>query len=143
MTYVMQMSTDADIVNTGLNAAWNPITARYSWAQIQNGGRNIPAGSRIVVIAHGNGDEIGNAAPGVVDITAEAFLAIIHSNMAAGSPASIYLSTCSPGIAQFTAAVRIAAQNNNIWANTDLFGHNDAQAGPVPAPGGMAWTQIF
>ena len=143
MTYVMEMSTNADIVNTGLNAAWNPITARYHWAQIQNGGQGIPAGATIVVIAHGNGDEIGNAVPGVVDITAEAFLAVVHTNMAAGSPAAIYLSTCSPGIAQFTAAVRIAAQNNNIWAHTRLYGHNDAQIGPVPAPRQMAWTQIF
>jgi hypothetical protein len=37
MTYVLEMSTDPDIVNTGLNAAWNPITARYSWAQVSNG----------------------------------------------------------------------------------------------------------
>ena len=143
MTYVMEMSTDPDIIGTGLNAAWNPIAARFNWAQVSAGGQGIPAGSTIVVIAHGNGDEIGNAAPGTVDINAEVFLALIQSNMAAGVPAAIYLSTCSPGIAQFTAAVRIAAENNHIWANTHLYGHNDPQAGPVPPPGGIVWTEIF
>lgn len=28
MTYMMEMSTDNDIVNTQLNAAWAPIAAR-------------------------------------------------------------------------------------------------------------------
>lgn len=144
MTYVLEMSTDPDIVNTGLNAAWNPITARYSWAQVSNGGNNIPNGATIVVIAHGNDTEIGNANPGTVDINATTFLALIQSNMAAGAhPAAIYLSTCGTGIAQFAAAVRIAAQQNNIWNNVRLYGHNDAQAGPVQPPNSIVWTQIF
>ena len=145
MTYVLEMSTDRDIVNTGLNAAWNPITARHAWAQVQHGGLNLPNGATIVVIAHGHGELIGDAGP-AINITAEAFLALIHSNMAHGAvPGAIYLSTCSPGIAQFTAAVRLSAEHNNIWAHTHLYGHDNPQGGPVPAAGphALVWTEIF
>lgn len=69
--YIFEMSTDADIRNTNLNARWNPFT-RYTYPQVQRGGLNIPAGSTIVVIAHGSGTEIGNATPGTgADINAE------------------------------------------------------------------------
>jgi hypothetical protein len=146
MTYVLVMSTDPDIIAIALDAAWGIPTARYYWNQIRHGGLAIPAESTIVVIAHGNGNEIGNARPGAVDINAATFLALIHSNMAGGaSPRAIYLSTCSPGIAQFTAAVRMAARDNRIWAQTQLFGHDDSRVGPVPAAGprSLDWTRIF
>lgn len=144
MTYVMEMSTDNDIVNTQTDAAWNPITARYNWGQVSAMNLNVPNEATIVVIAHGNGDEIGNAQAGGVDIDAEMFLALIQGNMANNAtPASVYISTCGPGIAQFAAGVRIAAENNNIWANTDIFGHNDPVAGPVPPPNDIRWVQIF
>ncbi|HEY2527071.1 MAG TPA: hypothetical protein VGJ20_03830 [Xanthobacteraceae bacterium] len=143
MTYVMEMSTDSDIVNTQLDIAWNPINARYSWAQVSGGNNNIPNGATIVVIAHGNGREIGNAGPSL-NINASTFLAVIHSNMAAGAvPAAIYLSTCGTGIAEFAAAVRIAAEQNNIWHNVRLYGHHDPQAGTVQPPSSIVWTQIF
>jgi hypothetical protein len=144
MTYVMEMSTDVDIQNTGLATAWNPITARYNWGQVSGGGLNIPNGATIVVIAHGNDTEIGNAVPGTVDIDAGMFLYHIQSNMAANAvPAAIYLSTCGTGIAQFAALVRLTAQQNAIWNNTSLFGHNDPQAGPVQPPTSIVWVQIF
>lgn len=144
MTYVMEMSTDNDIVNTQTDAAWNPITARYNWAQVSAMNLNVPNQATIVVIAHGNGDEIGNAQAGVVDIDAETFIALIQGNMANNAmPAAIYISTCGPGIAQFAAAVRIAAENNLIWANTRIYGHSDPVAGPVPPPNDIRWVQIF
>lgn len=142
MTIVMQMSTDPDIVNTPLDAAWNPIANRYSWAQVSAMNLNIAGGATVVVIAHGNGNEIGNAAPGTVDINAETFLALVQGNMIA-APASIYISTCGPGIAEFAANVRIAAENNQIWNATSIFGHSDPVAGPVPPPGDIRWIQIF
>lgn len=144
MTYVMEMSTDNDIVNTQTNVAWNPITARYNWGQVSAMNLNVPNQATIVVIAHGNGDEIGNADPGTIDIDAELFIALIQGNMANNAmPAAVYISTCGPGIAQFAAAVRIAAENNLIWANTRVYGHSDPVAGPVPPPNDIRWVQIF
>lgn len=143
MTIVMLMSNDADIVTTQLNAAWNPITNRFTWAQIHPMNLNIINGATIVVIAHGSGTEIGNAAPGIVDIDAETFLALVQGNMAANAvPAQIYISSCGPGIAEFSANVRITAQNNQIWHNTRIFGHRDSVSGPVPPANDIRWTQI-
>jgi hypothetical protein len=143
MTIVMQMSTNQDILNTQLNAAWNPVTNRYTWAQVSAMNLNIAGGATIVVIAHGNGTEIGNAQPGTIDVNAETFLALIQGNMAGAAPAAIYISTCGPGIAEFAAGVRIAAQNNQIWAATRIFGHSDPVAGPVPPPNDIRWFEIF
>lgn len=142
MTIVMQMSTDLDIINTQLNAAWNPVTARYSWANVSGMNLGIPGGRNIVVIAHGDGNYIGNAVPGTIDISPVAFLALIASNCTA-APAAIYISTCGPGIAQFAAGVRLIAEQNAVWANTRIFGHSDPVAGPVPPPGDMRWVEIF
>jgi len=143
MTMVMEMSTDVDIINTGLNPAWNPIANRYSWVQVSGMNLNVAGGATIVVVAHGNGSEIGNAGP-AISINAETFLALIQGNMAAGTaPAAIYISTCGPGIAQFAAAVRIAAQNNQIWNATRIFGHSDPVAGPVPPPNDVRWFEIY
>jgi len=144
MTYVMEMSTENDIVNTKLDGAWNPIKARYSWARVSGGKNSIPNGATIVVIAHGEAREIGNVHPGAVDINDATFLALIQSNMAAhAAPAAIYLSTCGTGIAEFAAAVRIAADENKIWHNVRLYGHHDSLAGTVQPPNSIVWTQIF
>lgn len=143
---IIEMSTDRDIVGTQLNPAWTPILARYNWGQISHEppNLNVPDRATIVVIAHGNGDEIGNAQSGAVDISPSTLLVLIQHNMANHAmPAAIYLSTCGPGIAQFAAAVRIAAGQNNIWANTRIFGHNDPVAGSVPPPSDIRWVQIF
>ncbi|MDF1798479.1 MAG: hypothetical protein P1V81_04835 [Planctomycetota bacterium] len=143
MTIVLEMSTDQNILATQLNAAWDPIAARYPWAQVAASNLQIPAGSTIVVIAHGNGTEIGNAHPGPIDITPQAFLALVQGNMAAGAPGQIFISTCGPGIAEFAAGVALAAGQNNIWQHTSIFGHSDPVAGPVPPPGDISWFQIF
>jgi hypothetical protein len=143
MTIVMEMSTDHDIITTNLNPAWNPITNRYTWAQICAMNLNIAGGATIVVVAHGNGNEIGNAVPNTIDINAEIFLALVQGNMNAAAPISIYISTCGPGIAQFAANVRITAGNNQIWNATSIFGHSDPIAGPVPPPNDISWNQIF
>jgi hypothetical protein len=144
MTIVMEMSTDPDIIATPLNAAWNPIANRYTWAQVSAMNLNIAGGATIVVVAHGDGNEIGNAAPGAIDINAETFLALVQGNMnPAAAPARIYVSTCGPGIAEFAANVRIAAENNQIWNATSIFGHSDPVAGPVPPPNDIRWFEIF
>lgn len=142
MTYALYMSTDEDITHTPLNAAWNPVTA-CSWAQIRAANLDLPAGATIVVLAHGNGDEIGNADPGTIDIDATTFLALIQGNMHAGVPAKIYISTCGHRIAEFAANVRHAAEQNDIWDNTEIYGHADPVEGPVPPPNDIGWYQIF
>jgi hypothetical protein len=142
MTVVMEMSTDIDIRNTQLNPAWNPIQNRYNWNQVSASNINLNGGQTIVVIAHGNDSEIGNAQPGTIDINAQIFLVLIHANMQT-APAAIYISTCGIGIAQFAAAVRIAANQNQIWGHTRIFGHSDPVAGPVPPPNDIRWFQIF
>lgn len=144
MTIVMLMSTDLDIFQTQVNAAWNPVANRYTWAQVSALNLNIAGGETVVVIAHGNGNEIGNADSGTIDINAEIFLALVQGNMQAGAtPASIYISTCGHEIAQFAAAVRIAAENNQIWNATSIFGHSEPVAGPVPPPTDIEWVEIF
>lgn len=143
-TTVMEMSTDQDIIDTLLDPAWNPIAGRYGWIEVSQMGLDIAAAPTIVVVAHGNGNAIGNADPGTVDISPESFLVLVQGNMVAGTvPAAIYISTCGPGIAQFAAGVSIAAQNNQIWNATRIFGHSDPVVGPVPPPNAMSWFEIF
>ncbi|WP_149194617.1 hypothetical protein [Luteimonas suaedae] len=144
MTIVFEMSTDPDITATPLAPAWHPIAARYGWPQVSPCNLGLPGGITLVVIAHGNGTEIGNAAPGTIDIGAAAFLALIQGNMAGGAfPAAVYISTCGPGIAEFAAAVRLLAEQNDVWDGTRIFGHSDPVAGAVPPPGDIRWAQIF
>lgn len=140
----MVMSTDKDIVDTTLNSKWEPIDQRYSWQQVKSMELNVSDRATIVVLAHGNGSEIGNANPGEIDIDASTFLALIQSNMDAHTtPSSVYISTCGPGIAEFAANVRLTAEQNDVWKNTRIFGHNDPVSGPVPPPNDMSWTEIF
>lgn len=144
MTVVLEMSTDPDIVETPLNAAWNPVTHRFHWNQVAATNLNIAGGSTIVVVAHGDGTEIGNADPGVVDINSQIFLALVHGNMANGTvPNAVYISTCAPGIAEFAANVSLSARQNQVWANTRIFGHADPVIGPVPPPNDIAWIEIY
>jgi hypothetical protein len=126
MIIVMEMSTDLDICNTTLDQAWGPIPSnnRHKWAQVQEMNLNIVGNATIVVVAHGNDTQIGNAHSGTVDINAETFLALVHGNVNP-APAAIYISTCGSGIAQFAANVRIAARDNRIWNNTRILGHSD------------------
>ncbi|WGS45276.1 hypothetical protein LFL97_21245 [Burkholderia sp. JSH-S8] len=144
MVYVLEMSTDADIRQTQLNAAWGNAVTRFSWGQVSQGGLNIPGGSTIIVVAHGNNSEIGNAAAGIVDVDEAVLLATVHSCMAANAaPARVYLSTCGKGLAIFTARVRITATQNQVWRGVELFGHHEAVSGPVPPATALAWSQIF
>lgn len=152
MTYVMQMSTDNDIINTATDPAWNPIAGRYTWAQINPPaglhapGLNIPNQSTIVVIAHGADSVIGNQQPNTgVDIEAELFLFLIDQNMAVnGVPGRIYISACAPtGLATFTAQVILTAQQNNIWQHVQCYGHTTNIAGAVPPPNSPQWQRIF
>lgn len=146
MTIVMEMSTDHDIQTTTLNAAWNPVTSRFTWNQIIAHGLHIAQGQRIVVIAHGNNTEIGDAKPTPhgANVDASTFLALIQGNMAQNAhPGEIFISTCGKDIAGFAAAVKLAAQHNAIWHNIRIHGHNTAKAGPVPPPNDLSWTTIF
>ncbi|MEN1729168.1 MAG: hypothetical protein AAGJ52_12080 [Pseudomonadota bacterium] len=142
MTYALYMSTDYDILHTPLNHAWNPVV-QFDWQAIAGMTLGLAPGSDIVVLAHGNGHEIGNAEPGTVDIDAYTFLALIQANMNGGPPGRIFISTCGEGIAQFAAHVRLIAEANDLWHHTEIFGHSDPVAGPVPPPHDLRWTQIF
>ena len=146
MTYVMEMSTDQDILDTTLNADWYPVQARYSWNRVINNGGdlnlNIPGASTIVVVAHGNDNEIGNAQAGQVDINADIFLAVVAGNVAA-APTAVYISSCGNEIAAFAAQVAISAANNAIWQNTVIYGHRDPVEGPVPPPNDIGWVAIY
>jgi hypothetical protein len=138
------MSTDPDIVNVQLSGGWPAPNGFYQWLQLRPGGLNIPNGATIVVIAHGNSTEIGNATPGAIDINAASFLALVYSNMAAGAaPSEIYISACQGGIAEFGASVAIVAKQNKIWQQTTIYAHSDAVVGPVPSPGTLAWYTIY
>lgn len=146
MTIVFEMSTDPDIVGTRLNQAWNPIANRYDWAQVSGINLGLTGNPVIVVVAHGNDTEIGNADSGTIDIDAETFLALIQGNMDSGTgafPSAVYISTCGAGIAMFAAAVRLAAEANEIWDHTRIFGHSDPVAGPVPPPNDIRWFEIY
>src|SRR5436305_15139623 len=115
MPVVMMMSADPDILATQLDSGWPPVTTLYTWEQVRSVSLNLAGDATVVVIAHGNGEEIGNARAGIVDINATTFLALIEGNMQADShPAEIYISTCGPGIAQFAADVRMQAKQNQI-----------------------------
>lgn len=141
--YVLCMSTDHDILTTQLDSGWNVIH-RNSWRQIQQGNCNIPAGSNIVVIAHGNDEEIGNAEPGEVDINADYFLSLIEVNIQ-GPPQNIFISVCQPGgMAQFAARVVNAINANSDWMQVTVFGHEIEIDGKVPNPDDESlWTPIY
>lgn len=154
--HVLEMSTDQDILNTQLHHTWNTfhggVAHRRTWAQVHQGGLNIPHGAIILVIAHGNGDEIGNANPDTgVDITPADFIHLIQNNMQNqnnmhAQPDAIYISTCGTGHALFAAHVvnLLDGGGPGLWLHTTFFGHNDAVAGNVPSPHAQFdWTQIF
>jgi hypothetical protein len=143
MLYVMRMSTDQDIINTKLSKRWETSNGDYDWDQIKGGNLQIPQGSTIIVIAHGNNDEIGNKRPGEVDIDGPNFVYLISNNMRNGSsPSNIYISTCGEQIAGFAAQVRLLAEENNIWKNTRIFGHSNSVSGYVPFSTEISWYEI-
>jgi hypothetical protein len=145
MVYVLVMSTDQDIINETLDPDWDEATT-YQWEQIQPGNLDIPDRATVIVVAHGNNDAIGNAGAGVVDINAAVFLALVQSNMAAGAaPARVFISACAENIAGFAGQVALLARENNIWHQTEIFGHTDPVAGQVPAyrPRSHTWAVIY
>nr|WP_299384787.1 hypothetical protein [Allomuricauda sp.] len=144
MLYVLYMSTDEDILDVTLNKKWGKPDHTYYWDQIKGTKLGMDSGSTVIVIAHGNGKEIGNEEPGEIDIDAAMFLYLIQKNMKPNqTPGNIYISACAEGIAEFAADVRLHAEANKIWANTKIYGHSDPVAGPVPPPNDMAWHEIF
>jgi hypothetical protein len=143
MLYVLKMSTDYDILYTEISAEWGPITAEYNWSEIQRGNLQIPEGATIIVIAHGNNNEIGNKYSGTVDINGELFLYYIVINMKNGlPPAKIFISTCGEKIPGFADKVSQLARVNAIWKNTDIFGHKSEVSGPVPFSKDHRWIKI-
>ena len=144
-TIVLEFSDDQDIIGTQVHPDFNPIGARYNLNQVQTLSGVIDNGDVIVVIAHGNNQEIGNADEGV-EFTADDFINLIDDLMKQGAvPSRIYISACAHDIAAFTAAVRIEAENRGIWNTVRIFGHSDPVAGQVPSPNtrGNVWVEIF
>lgn len=143
MLCVLKMATDDDILETKLSRGWGIPDREYNWNEIQTGNLRMPKDSKIVVIAHGNNDEIGNKDPGTVDITGELFLYYIVINMENGSfPSNIYLSTCGEKIPGFAKRVYDLANDNTIWKNTRIFGHKEEVSGDVPPENDPRWIEI-
>ena len=143
MFYLLYMSTDSDITGVRLGKAW-PEHTSHQWEKVGPGGLKIEDKATIIVVAHGNNKEIGNAAAGTIDINADCFLALIHFNMAEqAEPAKIYISACAKDIAGFAAGVALAAKNNKIWKKTEIMGHWDPVSGPVPGPNDSSWHVIY
>lgn len=149
MTHVLRMSTDHDIITTGVSGDFGPTTI-HSWATIAASGCNIPDDETVVVVAHGNSTEIGDedgTTPNSIGLDAESFVHTVNANMSNGAqPAAIYISVCGEGLAEFAAGVRVVAKRNGVWANTKIYGHCQSVSGNVPprsSRGDMGWTEIF
>jgi hypothetical protein len=150
-TYILEMSTDEDIIQTAVKQGFPGNYLRHSWKKVigfSNGypKLNIPDGSTIVVIAHGNSNVIGNANDEDVTLTPEAFLATIFGNMSSNqsAPAEIYISACGEkGLALFGAAVAITCSNNDIYGQATIYGHGNSIEGDVPNPKNLSWTPIY
>jgi hypothetical protein len=145
MLYVFEMSTDQDIVQTPLHPDWGAPQARYSVYQVFQRNPQLPNGSTIVVIAHGHSTLIGNKGSGVVDINAQTFCEVVHSNMApGGAPGAVFISTCEEEIASFAAGVRLLSEQGP-WSRTRIYGHSQPMSGPVPPfnPKTLDWVRIY
>ncbi|MBO0331458.1 hypothetical protein [[Muricauda] lutisoli] len=144
MLYLLFMSSDQDILSVKLNPKWGKPDGIYYWNDIKSQTLELKEGSTIIVVAHGNNEEIGNGEPGSIDIDAPYFLLLINENMEDNeAPGEIFISTCGEGIAQFSADVCLTAKRNQIWDDTRIFGHSDPAIGPVPPRNDSAWTEIF
>lgn len=144
MNYVMSLSTDKNIATIGLDAGWDSVSGWYFWNQVVLVDLGIPNSATILVIAHCDKNEIGNAEPGEIDINAQMLLVLIQCNMANNAmPASVYVATYGQGIEQFAAALRLAAEQNNVWAHTRIYGYHDSPLEVVPPPNDVAWVEIF
>ena len=170
MTIRLNISTDQDIIDTGMNNAWaaqNPPTNgninTYNWGAInslvqqqqqqqQPQSIQIANNQAIVVVAHGNADSIGNANNNIVNVSPTNFIAIINYHMANNAkPHSIYLAVCLPtsgatnGLAAYAANVSFQAQNTWFAGNnkTRLFSQNWPAQGDIPSPNQQGnWLEI-
>lgn len=145
MTIVFVMSTDEDIVGTKLHTDWGSVSKTFSWEEISERRHNVSEGEVIVVVAHGNNEQIGNA-EGDPGINAACFVQLVQANMAPDAkPSAIYISTCGKDIAGYAASVRLYAEENELLGGTRLLGHDSSVAGEVPSPHlkGSTWVEIF
>jgi hypothetical protein len=148
-TYVLEMSTDPEILNTALHPNWPQPWRRHQWAAVSAGGLNIP-NNDIVVIAHGAPTEIGNHDAGTVDITPDQFVQHIAANMAVGAvPSHIYISVCQTTHANFAALVHFAIERQRaagtlLWASTPpVSGHSNSISGRIPVSTGVEWAHVL
>jgi hypothetical protein len=145
MIYILEMSTDPDILATPMHPNETRPQTRCSWDQVRAGNLGIAGGEIVVVVAHGNDKEIGNKRRGRIDINAARFIQLIQGCMQANQvPAEIYISTCEEEYAGFTARVRMLCSQNQLWGQTRLFGHNTPEGGAIPPPDPLqlVWTEI-
>lgn len=98
-----------------------------------------------MVIAHGNSKVIGNAS-GSPTISPSDFLDLISNNMANGAiPEAIYISSCSEGLALFSAQVSNCIDKSlQSYRKTKIYGHDSHVSGPIP-PSNQSnfWTQSY
>jgi hypothetical protein len=145
MVIIFEMSTDADIVGTALHPDWGADIRRFNWQEVSNGGHHVSDGEVIVVIAHGNNQQIGNTSDDP-SIGPARFVALVQANLSPdATPSAIYISTCGQNIASYTAGVRISAEKSQLLGGTRLLGHDSPVAGVVPPPDleGSTWVEIF
>lgn len=145
MVVIFEMSTDTDIVGTPLHPDWGDDITRFNWEEVNGGGNHVSNDEVIVVIAHGNNQQIGNSR-GDPSIDAAWFMRLVQANLSPGAtPSAIYISTCGKDIAGYTAGVRIYAEEHQLLGETRLFGHESTVAGVVPPPDlqGSTWVEMF
>lgn len=139
--YILRMSTDKDILSMRLDSNWS-IFGDYDWSHIKEFNLDIPAYSNIVIIAHGNNDKIGNAVPGILDISADFFLSVIKHNVQ-GAPKNIFISACKTDIAWFAINLIKIIRNKNYWQGINIYGCENKINGKVPEPNNRIWMPLY
>lgn len=147
MLYVFRMSMDTDILACGLATDWGTPDEDDDYTTLQANNANIANGATLVLIAHGNTDEIG----GKIDpgFNASELVDLIDNNMASGKPKEIYIHACCANrhsLAYFAAKVALAAEQKNLWSGTEIYGHSvDIVSHEVPRPPPRLgnWTWIY
>jgi hypothetical protein len=143
MLYLFIMSNDYDIRNTNLNDSWGEYE-RKSFRDITSKKFKLLNGQTIIVSAHGNNQEIGDANDGGWSYSPSQFIDTIQGVMGVGAePSKLYISACAVRLAEYAAKVRIEAEKRGIWNNTQIFGNHDAVPMDVPSPPpNLAWVEI-
>lgn len=140
--YVLKLSNDLDIRGTEMHESWGAPTQNFTAQQCGSFSEVIPHDATLVIIAHGDPREIGDADPTGLTYSPQACMAIIQRLMRRGAqPAHVYVSACSRNHATFAAALSNAA--DELEWTTAFYGHETPVSGKVPAAGSREWTPFY